>query len=264
MTIITDTNSHEDTNDIIDKLWDADDYKEVSSLGDGIERAREVISNLMSEITLDSVEGLTETVNKIGNVVTEVRKAVMRCSIYQAVTASEHAAMAVMSDDIFTSLWQLNNDMLKERLSTIDTRRKHMRKRERNADTTAVIENSFAFSMYITSYEVLINATGDIVRGAASWHHHMSLMHDQLLALAQDPDKLDPDIEATISDVIPELVSDDLPDLETDPSGDTTATAGSDSIEVTSNLSDSSQGTRAQTVDEIVKSLTKPKSPIDV
>uniref|UniRef100_A0A2V0RAX5 Uncharacterized protein n=1 Tax=viral metagenome TaxID=1070528 RepID=A0A2V0RAX5_9ZZZZ len=256
---MTDANSLKDNIERVRK-WKAEEYTDASSIATGIERARSVISNLMSGITPEDVEGLTWAVGEIGTTVTEVRKAVMQCSIYQASSATEHAAMAIISDDIFTALWGLNNDLLNERLKMLDTRRHYMRRRETRNVVCAAVETSFMFTMFLTNYEVLVNATGDVVRGAANWHHHMALMFDQLSAAQQyDPEMLNEN--GDVSDVPAEIELEDMPRLETVSSDITNPLTEIEELEVTS---ESSEGTRAQTVNEIVAELTKTKSPIDV
>uniref|UniRef100_A0A2V0RAQ9 Uncharacterized protein n=1 Tax=viral metagenome TaxID=1070528 RepID=A0A2V0RAQ9_9ZZZZ len=256
---MTDANSLKDNIERVRK-WKAEEYTDASSIATGIERARAVISNLMSGITPENVEGLTWAVGEIGTTVTEVRKAVMQCSIYQASSAGEHTAMAIISDDIFTALWQLNNDLLNERLKMLDTRRHYMRRRETRNVVCAAVETSFMFTMFLTNYEVLVNATSDVVRGAANWHHHMALMFDQLSAAQQyDPEMLNEN--GDVSDVPAEIELEDMPRLETVSSDITNPLTEIEELEVTS---ESSEGTRAQTVNEIVAELTKIKSPIDV
>uniref|UniRef100_A0A2V0RBD0 Uncharacterized protein n=1 Tax=viral metagenome TaxID=1070528 RepID=A0A2V0RBD0_9ZZZZ len=259
---MTATNS---LNDYVERVrkWKAEEYTDASTIATGIERARSVISDLMSGVTPENVEGLTWAVGEIGTTVTEVRKAVMQCSIYQAASATEHAAMAVISDEIFTALWHLNNDLLSERLKMLDTRRMYMRRRETRNITSAAVETSFMFTMFLTNYEVLVNATSDVVRGAANWHHHMALMFDQLTAAQQyDPEMLD-DGDGIFPAPL-DIDNDDMPKLETIQSDETDPLTVFDDVEVTSELSDSSNGIRAQTVNEIVTELTKVKSPIDV
>uniref|UniRef100_A0A2V0RLJ5 Uncharacterized protein n=1 Tax=viral metagenome TaxID=1070528 RepID=A0A2V0RLJ5_9ZZZZ len=259
---MTDANSLKDNIDRVRK-WKAEEYTDASSIATGIERARAVISNLLSGITPENVEGLTWAVGEIGTTITEVRKAVMQCSIYQASSAGEHTAMAIISDDIFTALWQLNNDLLNERLKMLDTRRHYMRRRETRNVVCAAVETSFMFTMFLANYEVLVNATSDVVRGAANWHHHMALMFDQLSAAqTYDPEMLNEGEEALQAPSDIEL--DDMPNLITINSEETDPLSNIEELEVTSELSDSSQGTRAQTVNEIVTELTKVKSPIDV
>uniref|UniRef100_A0A2V0RI68 Uncharacterized protein n=1 Tax=viral metagenome TaxID=1070528 RepID=A0A2V0RI68_9ZZZZ len=218
--------------------WSKDDYeRDAASAIEGIKRARLVISSHMRGVAIEHSEEVDEIVGIIGNIVSDVHQMIMCCSMYHADSSIEHCALAILCDEMHITVWEMQADILRSRMHMLDSRRRYNRRAEVRGITLDAVETSFSYSMYLSTYERMLSSTCLAIRGASEWHHHMALMHDQI-TMAASRDASD----------IPSLMADD--DDDEPETGDTTAS--------------SSIGTAAETLEEIVEVLSKPRSPIDV
>ena len=230
-------------NEISEFHWTVEDYKAIENVPNGVRRARTVIANHMRGMALDHVDELSEIVTIVGSIVQDVHQLVMTCSLYGATSAEDHSVMAVRADEIQMLLWNMHNDILNHRMRMLDLRRKYIRRQEASGTTLTSVETSFMFSMYLSSYERMIETTRMTIASASSWHHHMAQMHDTIMMAAS----VDAAAETTTDVDDSEEILPNIPELDID-----------------SAHSGSSDGGDVDTVEQVAEQASKPKSPIDV
>ena len=164
----------------------------------------------------------------------------MTCSLYHAQNHVQHAAIAILADEIQRLLWNMHRDILDHRMRMLDMRRRYVRRRESTGVTLQATESTYMASLYLSSYEGMIQATSESMKNASNWHHHMSLMREQVSM-------------AALHDVNADIMHDDgIPPMRI-------------GLPTLTDILESSSGGDAYTIEQLLPRATaEPRSPIDV
>uniref|UniRef100_A0A2V0R9X4 Uncharacterized protein n=1 Tax=viral metagenome TaxID=1070528 RepID=A0A2V0R9X4_9ZZZZ len=248
--------AQEHTGDSTEMHWTPLDVTEISDVSNEIRTAQRVVSANMRRITIDDMNEAKHIVTIVGNIVQLIHTMVMSCSMYNADSALEYAAMAIVTDEIQCALWAFHQGLLDHRLRLLDLRRKYTRDRERTGVTLSGVESGFMLAMYIASYETMILSTCDTIKAASQWHHHMSMMADCINNAASHDAAAD--LENTNLDDPSDVDGSEPITTEIEERG------GLNPINEAASLSDSSLCDSPASIEHICEIVSNPKSPIDV